>query len=433
MRPLLMVLWATALAGCSGSATGNPDAGVDAGPATTDGGSRDAGHDGGTVDAGRPGGDAGSGGWVLGYWAVWQTTQYPLANVKWSDMTHAALAFVLPRAPTSPTSASPYQTLDSSNAYANLGATGMADFASASHAGGAKALISLGGAGAGVSFTAASSSANQSQFVSDVMAACAQWGYDGVDLDWEDSIDYASFQSLVGALRAAAPPGFVLTAPIGAVNDNQGVDPTAAAMWRASVSAMDQLNVETYAGSGAYPGWVVWYFDPLFGQGSDHPFDVSSTLVGWYDAGIPKSKLGVGVGFYGRTVGPPVTAALQSYGGATVYEDDSTLSYGNIERYFVGHGDAGYTWDTTAKTGYLSWPAAFTPDWSDQYGTGTSPPTAQFLTFEDIATVNAKGQWVKANGYGGVIIWTINEGTQYPYGGDGYANPLLDAVSQAFR
>ena len=48
-------------------------------------------------------------------------------------------------------------------------------------------------------------------------------------------------------------------------------------------------------------------------------------------------------------------------------------------------------------------------------------------------TVTAKGTWLKANGYGGVIIWTINEGTQYPYGGDGYANPLLDATAAAFR
>ena len=27
----------------------------------------------------------------------------------------------------------------------------------------------------------------------------------------------------------------------------------------------------------------------------------------------------------------------------------------------------------------------------------------------------------------------INEGTLYPYGADGYANPLLDAISAAFR
>ena len=47
--------------------------------------------------------------------------------------------------------------------------------------------------------------------------------------------------------------------------------------------------------------------------------------------------------------------------------------------------------------------------------------------------MQAKTQWVKDNGYGGTIIWTINEGLAFPYGGDGYANPLLDATSAAFR
>jgi len=55
------------------------------------------------------------------------------------------------------------------------------------------------------------------------------------------------------------------------------------------------------------------------------------------------------------------------------------------------------------------------------------------LTYEDPAGVAEKGKWAKANGYGGAIIWTINEGIEYPDGSDGYANPMLDAVKSAFR
>ena len=74
-------------------------AGAGAGVATTGG----VGGGGLTGTAGSPGsgGSAGaagraaaSGPWVMGYWAVWQTTQYPLAHVAWSDMTHAAISFV---------------------------------------------------------------------------------------------------------------------------------------------------------------------------------------------------------------------------------------------------------------------------------------------------------------------------------------------------
>jgi len=368
----------------------------------------------------------------MGYWAVWQTTQYPLAHVAWGDMTHAAIAFVEPRGPAATTAASPYATLDSSNAVGNLGATGMSDFAAAARAGGAHPIISLGGAGAGAGFADAASPGNQAQFVGDVVAACATWGYDGVDLDWEDSIDAANFQALVLALRAAAPKGFLITAPVGAVNNNAGIDAATAALWSAVAGSVDQINVMTYTGSGDYPGWVVWYLDPLMGAGSDHPFDVASSLAAWAALGIPKSKLGAGVGFYGRAVSAPVSAALQSYGSATVFEDDTMLSYGDIERYFVGQGGAVSTWDATADTTWLSWTTAFHPAWTDQFP-GDQGPATQFLTYEDVPTVMAKGDWLKANGYGGVIIWTINEGTRFPYGADGYANPLLDATAAALR
>ncbi len=419
-------------AGGGRGGSGGDAAGAGGSGATGGAGSGGTTGQGGTSGSSGAGGGAASSSWVMGYWAVWQTTQYPLAHVAWHDLTHAAIAFVEPRAPAATSSASPYATLDSSNAVANLGATGMLDFASAAHAGGAHPIISLGGAGAGAGFAAAASPANQQQFVNEVVAACAQWNYDGVDLDWEDQINLADFQSLVLALRAAAPAGFLITAPVGAVNNNAGIDSGTAAMWSAVAGAIDQVNVMTYTGSGNYPGWVVWYLDPLMGAGSDHPFDVASSLAAWTALGIPKSKLGVGIGFYGRAVSAPVTAALQSYGSATTYEDDTDLSYGNIQHYFVGHGGAVSQWDATAMTSWLSWTTEFHPAWTDQFP-GDQGPATQFLTYEDVPTVMAKGTWLKANGYGGAIIWTINEGTQYPYGGDGYANPLLDATAAAFH
>jgi len=430
---------ATGLGGHAGTGTGEGgsvgtggDASGAAGNAASGGALGTGGGAGTAGAAGAGGAGGGTGRWVMGYWAVWQTTQYPLAHVAWGDLTHAAIAFVEPRAPAATSSASLYATLDSSNAVSNLGASGMSDFATAARAGGAHPIISLGGAGAGAGFAAAASAANRAQFVSDVIAACVKWKYDGVDLDWEDQIVIADFRSLITALRAAAPPGFLITAPVGAVNNNAGLDAPTGAMWAAVQGAVDQINVMTYTGSGNYPGWVVWYLDPLMGAGSDHPFDVASSMAAWAALGIPKSKLGVGIGFYGRAVGAPVTAALQSYGQAPVYEDDTELSYGNIQRYFVGKGGAVSQWDPSAQTTWLSWPSEFHPAWTDQFP-GDQGPRTQFLTYEDTATVMAKGSWVRANGYGGAIIWTINEGLQYPYGADGYANPLLDATAAAFR
>jgi chitinase len=362
--------------------------------------------------------------WVMGYWATWQTTQYPLTNVAWHDLTHAAIAFVAPRAPAS---GAAYATLDTEGVGSALEA-----FAPAAHSGGAKAIMSIGGAGAGQGFAAAASAANRAQFISEIVAACAQWGYDGVDLDWEESIDFADFQALILGLRQAAAPGFLITAPVASVNVNLGMDSDWGGLLKATSGALDQINVMTYTGTGAWPGWVVWHFDPLTGHGADHPVDVASTMAAYTSLGIPNWKLGVGVGFYGLAVSSPVTAPLMTYGSASTFENDNTLSYGNIVRYFEDKGGAQRTWDAAAQAGYLSWSSDFHPGWTDQYP-GDMGPATGFLSYEDPQTVQAKGAWVKQNGFGGVILWTINEGTQYPYGADGYANPLLDATSAAFR
>jgi chitinase len=367
----------------------------------------------------------------MGYWATWQTTQYPLSHIAWHDMTHAAVAFIIPRAPVGTSTASPFKTLDTSAAMSALG-NNMSSFSSAAHAGGTRPLLALGGQGSGAGFASAATSANRTQFIQDLVAACAQWGYDGVDLDWEESINYADFQSLITGLRAAAPAGFVITIPVGSVNVNLGIDSSQASLWKAVYSQVDQINVMTYTGTGNYSGWVVWYIDPLSGHGGDHPVDVESTMAAYAALGIPKSKLGVGIGFYGTAVSNPVTGPLQQYGSASVFGSDNVLSYGNIARYFVGKGGATSVWDASAGTSYLTWSAVFHPGWTDQYP-GDEGPATQFLTYEDVRTVQTKGAWVKANGYGGTIIWTINEGTQFPYGADGYANPLLDATSAAFR
>ncbi|HEY6475940.1 MAG TPA: hypothetical protein VI456_05115, partial [Polyangia bacterium] len=115
-------------------ATGGGSGGDASGAAGSIGSGGNVGSGGKAGSTGTAGAGGAAGLWVMGYWAVWQATQYPLAHVAWGDMTHAAISFVEPRAPVATSSASPYATLDSSNAASNLGATGMSDFAAAAHA-----------------------------------------------------------------------------------------------------------------------------------------------------------------------------------------------------------------------------------------------------------------------------------------------------------
>lgn len=379
-------------------------------------------------------GSPGSESFVTAYWAGWDADRYPLASVNWSAVTHALVAFVLPRAPATPDPDNPYHTLQTAWIPGYSGPAGMAAFSSAAHAHGVKALFSLGGAGAGTGFAAAAGAGNRALFITEILAACAAWGYDGVDLDWEDNIVFADYKSLVQELRAAAPPGFVITAAIGFVNTNFGVSAEDEDLWGTVHPQMDQLNPMSYCGTGNWSGWVTWHFNPLFGHAGNHPVDVASTLEAWAGIGIPRSKLGVGIGFYSLGIGPPVTGVLQDYNGASVYGWDGDMFYGNVVRHFLNKGGATRQWDSVSKVPYLSWTSPFTPTatWQEQYGAGAVAPTVQFLSYEDAESIGAKGAWARANGYGGCMIWTINEGTMWPFGADGYANPLLDAVKTAF-
>jgi chitinase len=381
---------------------------------------------------------------VTGYYGDWLVARYPISAIDWSAFTHVVLHRVGPRAPGRTDEGNPYATIVSSHALHGVGEGGpaaLAEFAAAARANGVSAILGFGGVYDHAAWREATTAANRERFVEDVLDACEAWGYQGVDLDWEpiEPIDRPQLLALTRELRARAQARgmerFLLTIPVDAWNMNFAVDAGAASFWREMEGLLDQVLVMNYVGTGAYEGWRSWHFNPLFGQDASHPTDVASTLTRWSDDyGIPREKLAVGIGFYGMAAAPPVTSVKQQYPStsAVLYSDDNALSNGNIRRYYLGQGGARYVWDGAAMAGYLTWPAPFQPDWSDQYF-GSPAPRTQFLSFECERSIAAKAAWARENGYGGAMVWTMNGGTAFPYGDDGYANPLLDAVKRAFR
>ena len=327
-------------------------------------------------------------------------------------MTHAALSFVEPRAPVATLDGQPYATLDSSNAVANLGATGHADFATAAHAGGAHPMISLGGAGAGAGFAAAASAANQTAVHRRLVAAVRASGATTASTSTGRIDSTSDFQTLVLALRAAAPSGFLITVPVGAVNNNLGIDAATAALWTAVAGWSIRLNVMTYTGSGNYPGWVVWYLDPLTGAGADHPFDVAVVAGGLGGARDPEVEARrrhrllrpggqrAGDGALQSTAARRCTRTTPSSRTAT----SSVTSRPRAARVALGRH----------RDDHLAVVATRVPPGLDGSVPGRSGTRDAVPDLRGVPTVMAKGAWLKANGYGGVIIWTINEGTQYP-------------------
>jgi chitinase len=104
----------------------------------------------------------------------------------------------------------------------------------------------------------------------------------------------------------------------------------------------------------------------------------------------------------------------QALGASTVAASDGfgNMSYRDILTAY--ESATARHWDTTALVPYLAL-------------SGSNPHACTYVTYEDAQSIGAKGAWVKAQGLGGAIVWTINEG-YVPSAASGAQNPLLDAM-----
>jgi len=345
-----------------------------------------------------------TGRWLAGYYVGYQRSIQPSTAIDFSSLTHLFVGRLIP---TSTGGVLTHFDIDAAQ-----GPAFARDAAARAHAAGRKAVLMVGGAGEHAGFVGAASSANRARFVTTLLAQMDSLGYDGLDIDWEPiaAEDRAPLLALLQALRAARP-GMLLTIPVGWVNTNF---PSTVDAWYAQVAqVVDQMNVMTYSMSGAYDGWVSWHTSATYGHGGNHPSSVQSSLARYVAVGVPASKLGVGLPFYGQCWRGP-TAPLQPVGSGIVAEDN-TMSYRNI---VANYGLAARRWDDVAKAAYLS------------YATPTGPQGCTFVSYEDEQSAAAKGALVKSAGYGGAIVWTISQG-YLPSAPAGSQNPVLKAAYEA--
>jgi len=322
---------------------------------------------------------------LIGYYVGYERDLMPPEEIEWSALTHIAVGVVLPR----------------SNGRLDLGfdlgpgeGPGFArDLAKRAHKNRVVPILMIGGAGAHAAFRSAASAGHLQAFVQNLVAAMRNLGYDGLDLDWEpmNPADRVPFKALVLALRRALP-GAVLTAPAGITTlTSRNVPP----VYREIASKLDRINLMTYGMEGPWEGWKSWHSSPLDGAAEATPSSVALTVGHFLAAGIPAGKLGVGVGFFGDCWTKPVTGPGQSLRGATIAATDNELSYTTIMANYFAPGAAHF--DRTARVPYLSFRAP------------TGPKRCTYISYENRASIAAKGAWARAHGLGGAIVWTINQ------------------------
>ncbi len=200
---------------------------------------------------------------VIGY----ATDAITVELIPYRQLTHINFAFLLPRADGT------FEPLLNSSKTKNLVNQG--------HANGVKVLISIGGWGLDSQFEElAASSQTRSTFVENTLKVLDEYGFDGVDIDWEYPDPGQSAQNylaLIRELRTALPDKLLTTAII-AYGDETGLG-----IPRETFDLLDFINVMAY-------------------DGPDHASleQFQKSLDYWLNRGISPEKLVMGIPFYSR-------------------------------------------------------------------------------------------------------------------------------------
>ncbi len=346
--------------------------------------------------------------WVSAYYVGYQRAMLPADEIDWSTLTHLMVGRIKPSADGG--------VVADFDIDAVAGPAMARDLVQRAHAAGRKAIVMLGGAGEHAGFVGAAAPANRAAFVSALLAVVDGLGFDGIDVDWEpiEQADRAPLLALLGDLRAARP-SLLITIPVNWVSSNF---PEQVDAYYAQVAArVDQMNIMTYDMASTWEGWDSWHFGPLYGATNTHPSSIDSSVQRFRAVGVPAAKLGIGVGFYGSCWRGVTQPRVPLAGlNVSVGISDNSMTYAAIVQSYLPQ--ATRTFDAEARVPYLSSQA------------GVGPQSCNFISYEDPESIAAKGTYLRAQGLGGVIIWTIAEG-YLPSAAPGSRDPLMQALKRA--
>ncbi len=284
-----------------------------------------------------------------------------------------------------------------------------------------KLLISVGGYSQSAHFSDAAFTADSRQrFAQSCVQFMQQHHLDGIDIDWELPVsggmpgnvhrpeDKQDFTALLGELRKqldtlGAQDGqhYLLTvaAPIGP-SQYKNIELTAIPQY------LDWINLMAYAFYTASSP-VTNFNAPLYASSTDPaPTSKRTSLNGdaavraYLAAGVPASKLVLGVPFYGRgwQAAADVNHGLYQADNGPATDSglprgtwsDGAISYGSLEKYYLGHYQR-YWQDETQEP------------WLYDAQSGI------FITYEDPQSLGAKADYIRTHTLGGIMIWHLSD------------------------
>ncbi len=265
-------------------------------------------------------------------------------------------------------------------------------------------LISVGGwSWSGKFSDVALTDASRRSFADSCVDFIVQYGFDGIDLDWEYPVsgglasnttrpeDKQNFTLLLATLRArldarGAMDGrhYLLTIAGGCGS------------WYATYTELGQLhqyldfaNVMTYDIHGSWDTYTD-FNSPLYNDTATSPqykWSVSSGINVWLNAGVPAAKIVAGIPFYGYKYTSVVNANKGLY---QKFSSASALSYQTIVKSYLSA--SGYT---------RYFHAVCQVPWLFNGST--------FISYEDPQSLAAKAQYIKSQNLGGAMMWELSQ------------------------
>jgi len=404
-----------------GGGAPNPD------PDAPDGG-------GGPIDPPPPGS-----GRIVGYFTAWSVygRNYHVADIQADRLTHINYAFANISASGECALGDPYADIDkfydgdSWDTGALRGSFHQLQKLKQAHPH-LRTLISVGGWTWSAHFSdVALTDASRQKFAASCVAFMDQYGFDGIDIDWEYPVggglasntyrpeDRHNYTLLMRELRrqldelgSARGAHYLLTiaAPAGpGTYAHLEIGELAA--------ALDWINLMTYDFHGSWDP-ITNFNAPLEATTADPSsdpdvrahFNVASAVEGYLAGGAPADKIVVGVPFYGRGwqgVANVDHGLYQSHTGVPMgtweagvfdYSDIAANYVPSYTRYF--HEEAKVPWLYDPATGIM-------------------------ISYDDPDSLGRKAAYVRDRGLGGVMFWELS--------GDDDAGALLGALNAELR
>ncbi len=294
-----------------------------------------------------------------------------------------------------------------------------------------KTLISVGGwEWSGQFSDVALTSESRAKFANSGVRFIRAHGFDGIDIDWEFPVaggkdgnvrrpeDKDNFTQLMQSLREALDAAgkedkrhYLLTVAAG--NNAAYMRNTDMA---AVAAPLDWVNVMTYDMTGPWSkrsGHVApLYRDPAMTAPAADPRNTVADVIDLFlAAGVPASKLVMGVPFYGYawkgcTAGQDGQYQLCEGKGRGTWEEGA-LDYADLVDHVIGRDGYARHWNDAAQVPYLFKPA-----------------TGEFITYDDPRSLKQKARFVKARQLAGAMFWQITADKN---------DALLDALADGLQ